>query len=282
MHLNPYHFLPENYKKFSRQFDLISSGFLKIKWCYAKTSGWISIPGTLCTEQDELDVLKNRTVKKKQKLTLYVDKIEICKEMVKKSETATQNKITNEKDGYNALKLRIVEFEKQRIEELNRYVFDLAEIKSKVEEDILQKSTRTALKDARQTIYVNGRWILANDHVLYKILRSILPADGDYLTFFRDLQPKDDNSKHDIESQQFDDIDEHFPAASHSTIFNPKSLLTSTSASNITRSISISINSTQKFINKHAILSGLTYTVQFVNLIAFYLNIVLPYNLPHR
>ena len=173
-------------------------------------------------------MLKNRSAKKKQKLMLYVDKIEICKEMVKKSEAATHNKITNEKDGYNALKQRIVEHEKQRIEELNRFVFDLAEIKSKVDEDTLQRSTRTALKDARQTIYVNGRWILANDHVLYKILRSILPADGDYLPFFRDLQPKDDSAKRDLESHQFDDIDEHFPAVSHSTIFNPKSLLAST------------------------------------------------------
>ena len=28
--------------------------------------------------------------------------------------------------------------------------------------------------------------------------------------------------------------------------------------------------------------SALTYTTQFINLIAFYLNIVLPYNLPHK
>jgi hypothetical protein len=28
--------------------------------------------------------------------------------------------------------------------------------------------------------------------------------------------------------------------------------------------------------------SALTYTTQFVNLIAFYLNLVLPYNLPHK
>lgn len=231
--------------------------------------------------QEELDVLKNRIAKKKQKLALYQDKIEICKEMVKKSEYAYNNKANNEKDGFNALKVRLIEYEKQRIDELNRFVFDLTEIKPKMEEDILQKSTRTALKDARQTIYVNGRWILANDHVLYKILRSILPSDGDYLTFFRDLQPKDDKSK-DIESHQFDDIDEHFPAAAHSTLTqNPKSLWTSTTTPNLLRSISASLNSTHKFINKHAILSGLTYIVQFVNLIAFYLNIVLPYNLPH-
>lgn len=230
------------------------------------------------TKQEELDVLKNQIVKKKQKLQLYQDKIEICKEMVKKSETALSSKLNNEKDS--SLKLRLIEYEKQRIEELNRLIFDLAEIKPKMEEDILQKSTRTALKDARQTIYVNGRWILANDHVLYKIVRSILPSDGNYLTFFRDLQPKDDKGK-DSESQ-FEDIDEHFQ--SHTTVSNRtgSALWTSTANPVLLRSISATLNSTHKFINKHAILSGLTYTVQFVNLIAFYLNIVLPYNLPHR
>lgn len=229
------------------------------------------------TRRDEFDVLKHQIAKKKQKLLLYHDKIEICKEMVKKSETALSNKLNNEKDS--ALKLRLIEYEKQRIEELNRLIFDLAEIKPKMEEDILQKSTRTALKDARQTIYVNGRWILANDHVLYKIVRSILPSDGNYLTFFRDHQPKDDKGK-DSESQ-FEDIDEHFQ--SHTTVSNRtgSALWTSTANPVLLRSISATLNSTHKFINKHAILSGLTYTVQFVNLIAFYLNIVLPYNLPH-
>lgn len=51
--------------------------------------------------------------------------------MVKKSETATFNKTNNEKDGFNILKLRLVEYEKQRIEELNRFIFDLTEIKQK-------------------------------------------------------------------------------------------------------------------------------------------------------
>jgi hypothetical protein len=49
--------------------------------------------------------------------------------MVKKSENATYNKTNNEKDGFNILKLRLIEYEKQRIDELNRFVFDLNEIK---------------------------------------------------------------------------------------------------------------------------------------------------------
>jgi len=229
--------------------------------------------------QDELAVLKNRIAKKKQKLAVYLEKIEMCKEMVKKSELATINKTNNEKDGFNILKLRLIEYEKQRIDELNRFVFDLAEIKSKLDEDILQKSTRTALKDARQTVYVNGRWIWANDHVLYKIVRSILPSDGDYLSHFNDSQQKDDKLKD--ESHQFDDIDRHFQNQSIGSNRNNPALWASTANSHLLRSISVATNSTHKFINKHAILSGLTYTVQFVNLIAFYLNIVLPYNLPH-
>ena len=51
--------------------------------------------------------------------------------MVKSSEHATNNKINNEKDGFNILKLRLIEYEKQRIDELNRFVFDLIEIKQK-------------------------------------------------------------------------------------------------------------------------------------------------------
>jgi hypothetical protein len=77
-------------------------------------------------------VLKNRIVKKRQKLCMYQDKIEICKEMVKKSEASLHSKTNNEKDGFNTLKLRLIEYEKQRIDELNRFVFDLAEIKPKL------------------------------------------------------------------------------------------------------------------------------------------------------
>jgi hypothetical protein len=49
--------------------------------------------------------------------------------MVKKSENVTYNKLNSEKDGFNMLKLRIIEREKERIEELNRIIFDLNEIK---------------------------------------------------------------------------------------------------------------------------------------------------------
>jgi len=52
--------------------------------------------------------------------------------MVKKSEASLHSKTNNEKDGFNTLKLRLIEYEKQRIDELNRFVFDLAEIKPKL------------------------------------------------------------------------------------------------------------------------------------------------------
>ena len=143
----------------------------------------------------------------------------------------------------------------------------------------MQKSTRTALKDARQTVYVNGRWIWANDHVLYRIvLRSVLPSDGDYLSYFKDSNKKDDKLKD--ESHQFDDFDRHLKnQLNQSKRNNP--LWASTLNPSTIGSSSILVN--QKYsIDKHAILSSLTYTVQFVNLIAFYLNIVLPYNLHHK
>ena len=51
--------------------------------------------------------------------------------MLKRSESA-YNKTTSEKDGFNKLKLRLLEYEKQRIDELNRYIFDIVEIKPKL------------------------------------------------------------------------------------------------------------------------------------------------------
>lgn len=51
--------------------------------------------------------------------------------MVKKSERVAYNKTNNEKDGYNMIKLRLIQYEKQRIDELNKLIFDLTEIKPK-------------------------------------------------------------------------------------------------------------------------------------------------------
>jgi hypothetical protein len=237
---------------------------------------------------------KKRITKKREAIHLMREKIEKCKQMVRASENATHNKTNNDKDGLNTLKLRLVEYEKQRIAQLNQFVFDLIEIKQKdaAREDVLEKSTRTALKDARQTVYVNGRWILANDHVVvYTILRSILPTDGDYLTYFKDFQQKEGKLKDD-ESHQLDDIDRQFQnqssqsnttttttttnRSSSSSLLNNTLLWTSSSTTTTTTTPS------NQLMDKQTILSGLTYTVQFVNLIAFYLGIVLPYNLPHN
>ena len=71
--------------------------------------------------------------KKKDAIHFVKEKIEKCKIMVKSSENATNNKINNDKDGFNILKVRLIEYEKQRIEELNKFVFDLIEIKQKYE-----------------------------------------------------------------------------------------------------------------------------------------------------
>lgn len=145
---------------------------------------------------------------------------------------------------------------------------------------MLQKSTRTALKDARQTVYVNGRWILSNDHVIYKLARSVLPSDGDYMTYFKEAQQREHQPD---ETHQMDDLDRQYTSsptrsASTSSLVSstmiPASMSGSASASSI-----VGLN--QKPMDRRTILSGLTYTVQFVNLIAFYLNILLPYNLPH-
>lgn len=77
--------------------------------------------------QEYIKLLEERIKRKKELIKTNLEKIEKCRDMVKKSETATLNKMNNEKDAI--LKLRIIEYEKQRIDELNRFIFDLVEIK---------------------------------------------------------------------------------------------------------------------------------------------------------
>jgi hypothetical protein len=64
-------------------------------------------------------------------IDLYLDKIIKVKDLVKKSESITYNKANNDKDGLKILKLKLIEYQKQRIDELNRFIFDLTEIKPK-------------------------------------------------------------------------------------------------------------------------------------------------------
>ena len=64
-------------------------------------------------------------------IDIYLDKIVRVKDLVKKSESNTYNKVNNEKDGLKILKLKLIEYQKQRIDELNRFIFELTEIKPK-------------------------------------------------------------------------------------------------------------------------------------------------------
>ena len=79
---------------------------------------------------DEIAVIKNRTAKKEQKINLTRDKIAKYREMIRQSESFFMQK--NEKDGTNALKLKVIEYEKQRIDELNKFIFNIIEIKPKL------------------------------------------------------------------------------------------------------------------------------------------------------
>ena len=150
----------------------------------------------------------------------------------------------------------------------------------------MQKSTRTALKDARQTVYVNGRWILANDHVHYRIIKSFMPSDGDYLGFMKDVLQEGDD-KLTGESGQLEDMDRIYQNEStrpqnYLLNFSTAHFSSNSPSSPTSQSIMTSSSPSGRFIDRYSILSGLTFTIQFVNLIAFYLNIVLPYNLPHK
>ena len=57
------------------------------------------------------------------------------------------------------------------------------QLKNRNEDENLIKSTFTALKEARETIYINGRWIWANDQFLYTIVKSRLHSNEDYSSF---------------------------------------------------------------------------------------------------
>jgi hypothetical protein len=80
---------------------------------------------------EEIKNANTRIYKRKQMIDLYLDKIVKVKDLVKKSETITYNKANNEKDGLKILKLKLIEYQKQRIDELNRFIFELTEIKPK-------------------------------------------------------------------------------------------------------------------------------------------------------
>jgi hypothetical protein len=151
-------------------------------------------------------------------------------------------------------------------------------------------------------VYVNGRWILANDHVFYKIVRSTLPTDGDYMGYFKELQLHN-NQKNSITGASGNDEEKlmltddlHYLNASGSSgssgssaarlqsspiNINSGQIATATAMLSASTLGGMGANAVRS-IDRRSILSGLTLTVQFVNLIAFYLNIVLPYNLPHK
>ena len=82
-------------------------------------------------DQDEIKNANTRIYKRKQMIDIYLDKIVRVKDLVKKSESNTYNKVNNEKDGLKILKLKLIEYQKQRIDELNRFIFELTEIKPK-------------------------------------------------------------------------------------------------------------------------------------------------------
>ena len=96
------------------------------------------------------------------------------------------------------------------------------------------------------------------------------------MSYFKDSKQKDDKLKDEV--HQFDDLDRQYLNQSY---YNTRNNPLTTSLIPLSPSGSASSISSKQ-IDRRTILSGLTYTVQFVNLISFYLNILLPYNLPHR
>ncbi|RNA03909.1 Beclin 1-associated autophagy-related key regulator [Brachionus plicatilis] len=206
----------------------------------------------------QVNALNEQMSEKKQDISLCSEKIKKCKEIKKKLENMTIEK-TKE---LNELKLLLIEYQKKRIYQLNKEIFDITEIKQK-EEDMTQKSTLTALKDALQTVYVNGRWIFANDHVIYRIINSTLPTDGEYISSMKEWLKNEDRHK-EYETEDMETRNSYPRLGASSIAIN-----SSTSGPTLDSS------------NRPTIISGLTHTVQFVNLIAFYFNILLPYNLPH-
>jgi hypothetical protein len=97
-----------------------------------------------------------------------------------------------------------------------------------------------------------------------------MPSDGEYLSYFKDQLQKDDRLMGD--AGQLEEIEAVTRRGSVSGYHNQALLATN----------AITASFANRPVDKFSILSGLTHTVQFVNLIAFYLNILLPYNIPHK
>nr|AWV66631.1 beclin 1-associated autophagy-related key regulator [Brachionus rotundiformis] len=243
----------ENYKVLFYKNELITSIHEKRKNIQLYTEQLIKKKSNIKNCKCETDALK--CLLKKRKENSFSDKIKKCKDIKKELENMTMEKNRN----INGLKFQLIDYQKKRINQLNEEIFEIIEIKQK-EEDMTQKSTLTALKDARQTVYVNGRWIFANDHVIYRIINSTLPTDGDYICYINEWLK---NEERQYESEEIE-VRNSYPRIGISSI-----------ASNSPQNTKLDSS------NRTTILSGLTHTVQFVNLIAFYFNMLLPYNLPH-
>ena len=59
--------------------------------------------------EEDLQHTRKRLTRKKDDIHFIKEKIEKSKIMVNSSENATSNKINNDKDGFNILKVRLIE-----------------------------------------------------------------------------------------------------------------------------------------------------------------------------
>jgi len=200
----------------------------------------------ITSDKENMGSMKKQMTARHEKVKNDKDKCSKLSNAIKKMEKLKNKKEDPDLSGLNKVQQSIIDFQKLHIHKLNTLIFTLDGIKpNSCEEDNLQKSTFNVLTDARMTMFINGRWIKAKDPIYYEIVKSKLPSNGDYSAYYKD--PELDEAKKTLpEQQQLPWLDMNAPRS------------------------------------RNEIQAALTYTTQFVNLIAFILDATLPYNLPHN
>lgn len=130
------------------------------------------------------------------------------------------------------------------------------------------KSTRTLLNEARETIFVNGEWVrnTSDSKFFYKLFGSYLTFNGDFFNYLTNNTFAAFNEQMLRENEKLRNDEENEESEKNAS---------DEKAANLVSVQKLPVNSVE-LRERFSVLATFTYTLQFVKLIAFYLNVTLP------
>ena len=178
---------------------------------------------------------------KKKSINEAGKRIAVLRQKIEKA-NSIREEIARIRWEMGAVQVRLMEKEREVINELCNMVFDIEPSETTDPIEIAERENVCA--------YVNGS-VLTKKYIEpdYRIVRSLLPGDGDYKSYI---------------TPQPVIINEFGEPIDTSLVPNPKAL------------------ARVDTVNQRSVLSGLAHAAHLVNLLAFYTNIILPYNLPFK